>query len=206
MPASWVDIEWDADRPEWSDITRSHEQVRYEPFEVTDTRALAMLEQLRATHVNGGALLGAFRVVDVDDVFRWFASRNRFGEYDFFAHFLRSTAVRDELPGLQVPSPLGRELGFQESWSGTLTLDGELAATLIAGGAYERFKGTPIEAKHLGITFVDAVVGERHNDFRVYRSHTPWSPYFYDVAWDVTWVLLDGMRGEVFLLCVTDTD
>lgn len=86
-------------------------------------------------------------------------------------------------------------------WTGTLTLDGELAATLVHGGTYERFKGSPAEAKRLGLAFVDAVVGERHDDFKAYRSHQPWAPWFCNVAW----VLIDRRNAAVFLLCVTDT-
>jgi hypothetical protein len=71
-------------------------------------------------------------------------------------------------------------------WTGTLTLDGELAATLVHGGPYEHFTGSPTEAKRLGLAFVDALVGERHDDFKAYRSHQARAPWFYNIAWDVT--------------------
>jgi hypothetical protein len=56
------------------------------------------------------------------------------------------------------------------------------------------------------LAFVDALVGERHNDFKSYRSHQAWAPWFYNIAWDVTWVLIDARNAAVSLLCVTDTD
>ena len=37
-------------------------------------------------------------------------------------------------------------------------------------------------------------------------SYTAWSPWFYDVAWDTTWIGVDVGFGRVWLLCVTDTD
>jgi hypothetical protein len=206
VSSGWADIDWDAPRPEYLDLKRSHRQVKYEPFQVEHPAVTAVLDEVGRTHVNGGALLAGFHVVDDDAVIGWFASRNRFDEYDFFQHFLGSAAVRETFPQLRVPEPLDRDLGFKESWTGTLTLDGEVAATLIHGGAYERFRGTPVEAKQLGMAFTDALVRERHHDFKVYASHQPWAPWFCDIAWDATWVLIDRRNAVIYLLCVTDTD
>lgn len=165
-----------------------------------------MLDELGRTHINGGALLQGLAVERDDDVLHWFASRNRFDEYGFFEALIGSDTIRAARPELRVPRPLPADLGFKQSWSGTLTLDGELAGTLVLGGAYERFRGTPTQAKQVGAAFVDAIVGERHAEFRVYRSIQAWSPWFCAVAWDTTWLLIDQARREVILLCITDTD
>src|SRR5688572_22629977 len=33
------------------------------------------------------------------------------------------------------------------------------------------------------MAFADAVIDGRHNDFRLNRSHRPWTPWFCDIAW-----------------------
>jgi hypothetical protein len=205
VSSSWLESDRDAKRPEWADIKRSHDRVTYEAYAVESPAVTALLDALRETHDNGGAMLAGFRV-NADDVIGWFASRNRLKEYDLFPHFLGSQAVRDALPELQVPQPLGRELGFEPSWTGTLTIDGELAARLVHGGAYDTFEGSATEAKRLGAAFVDALVGDRHTDFKVYRSDEAWAPWFCDIAWDTTWILVDRRTPTVLLLCLTDTD
>jgi hypothetical protein len=53
---------------------------------------------------------------------------------------------------------------------------------------------------------VQALVGERHHDFKVYASHQPWAPWFCDIAWDAAWALIDRRAAVIYLLCVTDTD
>ena len=88
-------------------------------------------------------MLAGFRVVHDHTVISWFASRNRFDEYDFFQHFLGSAAVRETFP---------------------------------------------------------------QHDFKVYEAHQPWAPWFCDIAWDATWVLIYQRNAVVYLLCVTDTD
>ena len=45
---------------------------------------------------------------------------------------------------------------------------------------------------------------ERYDGVRVFESAVAWSRYFKDVAWDNTWVVLDGQL--VHVLCATDTD
>lgn len=206
MAPSWTAIDWDAPRPDGRAVNRSRSRLRYEPTSLSRVGVDPVVSALRQTHRNGGALVARFRVVDDDEVIGWFASRNRFSEFGFFAHFLGSAAVRTELPDLRVSDPLDRGLTFTESWSGTLSLDGELAAILVHGGAYGKFTGTSVEAKQLGSAFVDAVVGARHEQFHVYLSHRAWNPWFHDVAWDSTYLLIDDADKAITLLCVTDTD
>jgi hypothetical protein len=206
MSPAWTDIDWTAPRPAASEIVASQEHLSYEPFDLDAPETRAVVDALTEAFSNGGPLLKGFRVLGGDSVLHWFASRNRYAEYGLLPHFLGSAAVREALPELQVPDPLGPELRFEESWSGTLTLDGELAATLKLGGAYGQFPGSAAEAKRLGAGFVDGVVGARHEDFRVYRSDAPWTPWFDNVAWDSTWVIIDNREQRLFLLCLTDTD
>jgi hypothetical protein len=202
----WADIDWQAARPEWEEIARSRDRLRFEAVDLDSEPVARVIDELAKTHVNGGGLVGRIRLTSDDPALHWFASRNRFGEYDFFPAFLGSQAVREALPTLNVPEPLRGDLGFKESWSGTLTLDGELAATLVRGGAYKSFGGEAEQAKRLGAAFADAVVGGRHKAFKVYRSSAAWSPWFCDIAWDKTWACIDMDRNEVVVLCVTDRD
>jgi len=202
----WREIDWDAPRPDERAVRQARTRLRYRSTGLPSSGVDAMMTELRRTHLNGGALLARFRVIEDDEVIRWFASRNRFDEFGFFPHFLGSAAVRSALPDLEIPDSLDGDLGFEESWAGTLSLDGELAATLVHGGAYKAFDGPPAEAKRLGMAFVAAFVGDRHDHFHVYRSNEAWASWFFDVAWDSTYVLIDCENAEITLLCITDTD
>jgi hypothetical protein len=52
----------------------------------------------------------------------------------------------------------------------------------------------------------DALMCGRFEDFRVDVSHDAWTPWFFDGAWDATYVLTDMRNAEVTVLCLTDTD
>jgi hypothetical protein len=158
------------------------------------------------THVNGGMLVGRFAAVDADEVAHWFMSRNRLDEYGFFDHFLNAPDVRQALPQLGLEQVDAEHAEFTQTFAGTMTLDGELAATLVRGGAYEKYSGRAAEAKRITGAFVAFLIEDRHEDCEVYRSARAWSPWFFDVAWDTTWIIIDNRRMELTLMCVTDTD
>jgi hypothetical protein len=94
--------------------------------------------------MNGGAEFVRFQLSS-HPVLHWYGSRNRLDEIKFFDHFLTLPPVASTLPNLQIKKPLAADTHLQ--WGSSFTLDGELAETLVRGGAYERFKGTAREAK-----------------------------------------------------------
>ncbi|GAA0808919.1 hypothetical protein [Spirilliplanes yamanashiensis] len=190
------------------DLRREPDRVRYEPTALPEHGVAPVIAALGRSHINGGALIARFRAVDFDEVVAWYAARNRFAMIGFFPQFLGSPGVRAALPELRIPDTLGDDLGFTMSWPGTLSLDGELAATIAGGGAYEDEGYVPVskvEAKRLGVAFVDALVGDRHDDFRVFRSYQPWAGWFWGSVHDSTDVLIDVANAEITLLTITDT-
>ena len=51
-----------------------------------------------------------------------------------------------------------------------------------------------------------ALFGDRFDEVLVYHSYKPWSSWFYDVAWDASWIVIDKRSSTVDILCITDTD
>jgi hypothetical protein len=182
---------------------------RYENTGFRSDALDALLDAIRATHANGGVLFAQFRAVDVDDRARWFAAGSSiYWTNEVFRSLFDSPAVRSALPELLIPEPypITEPPQFFESPTGTLSLAGELASSLIRGGAYVRFPGSVAEASQLVSGALVDVVGDRHEQFRVFQSVAPWTPWFFDIAWDQTWILADYERLQVSVLCKTDTD
>ena len=194
---------WEQERPSPSDVLKmwGELQITYEPL--TLPALDDVLGHLRATHANGGAEFAQFRVSE-HPTLHWFGSRNRLDEIDFFDRFLYSPAVSFALPPLKIGASGVSGTGFE--WGNSLTLDGEIAQMLVQGGAYDKFAGPAREAKAMAGRFCEAVFGERFTEVQVYKSHKPWSDWFYGVAWDATWLGFDKRHVKVWLLCVTDTD
>lgn len=85
-------------------------------------------------------------------------------------------------------------------------LDGSIAAQILCGGAYERFKERPVTAKQLAVNVCQYMFQDRYEDIQVFESYRPWTDGFYDVAWDITWMVLDSREHKMWFICATDTD
>jgi hypothetical protein len=162
-----------------------------------------LLTHFAQTHANGGATFHCFHLSE-HPVLDWYASRNRLTDYDFFGDFLTHPTVTTSLPDLHIGKPLPN--GIEVELGSSFTLDGELAETLVNGGAYEKFRGSGAQAKQIGRAFCESLYGDRFEEVQIYKSWTAWSSWFGDVAWDGTCFGLDKRSRYLWMLCVTDED
>lgn len=207
VPNRWNEIDWNDPRPELPEIVASWDSIAWAAVPVTAPALERYLDQVAATHVNGGYLFGRWCAVDYSDTTAWFFARNRVEEYELLRVFFDSRVVREGLGELQIPSPLGHGVGgFQEQWAGSLCLDGLFAGVIADGGAYKRYRGPARDAKVLAGAAVEALTQNRFEDFRVDVSHEAWTPWFMDLPWDQTYVLTDTANAEITVLCITDRD
>lgn len=195
------DIDWNAARPDQAGFDAGWSKTEIVALE-TLPALVAVARALAGTHVNGGARVAQFRFVAADNAVRWVMSRNRFAEFDFFAHFLTHPVVLAAVPEADQPVGLSAAFRMEETFSAF----GRLSGCLAQGGAYKRFAGTDDEVRDLTTRFMRAVVSSRAADCYAWISHQPWSPWFHDVAWDATFFWFDRADGTATLLLSTDTD
>lgn len=179
---------------------------RYKQVSVDGPGLTEFLEALAPTRVQGGTHIRRFRWTGGPD--SWFCGGSNLHAYENFRTLLESKAARKAMPQVLEPSPfpVGSPPAFHGLAGGALGLDGDLATLLVLGGAYERFRGPQREAKRLACRAADNLIQDRYEDFSVYFSDEAWSPWFYDVAWDQTWILVDRRHAEATVIVTTDTD
>lgn len=194
---------WKQKRPTKAEIKRMWDELEVIPEQIDSQTLEKLLYHLRETHVNGGAEFFAFRLKD-HPTFHWFGSRNRLEEINFITRFLNLPIVSENIVVINPNKSLISETEFE--WASSFVLDGELAETLIHGGAYHKFNGSGITAKKLTMSFCEEIFGNRYLEIQMYKSYRPFTDWFYDVAWDVTWLGFDKRNLRVWLLCLTDTD
>lgn len=207
MPRPWNVIDWDEPRPALRELIASWQFVNWSPVPIESAALDEYLREVRRTHVNGGVLVGRWRAERYNHVTAWFAARNRLDEYEMHRLLFDSQPVRWQLEELQIPAALDRVPGgLLEVAGGALMLDGMLAHIIVSGGAYRAFDGPAIQAKHLSGRVIDEVFGPGLEHIRVDQTFAPWTPWFFDVAWDRTIVVTDYSPAEMTVLCFTDTD
>ncbi len=199
-----LEPDWNQDRPPTTvaGIRGLWEGVRIESCADTGPPVGRLVDALRKTHVNGGAVFGMFAIAG-SPALQWFMSRNRWDEIEFPEHFLRSCAVAAALADL-CRGPVSDSFGFE--WGSAFTLAGELAQTLSLGGAYAKHGGGAGDAVAIAEDFRRWLFGDRFDEVLVLKSFRPWSAWFYDIAWDGTWLVVDNRQSKVSVLAVTDTD
>ncbi|MDX1977845.1 MAG: hypothetical protein SFT94_09230 [Pseudanabaenaceae cyanobacterium bins.68] len=201
----WLKPQLEQETPTPEQIQQMWQTLEIQPEPCEYPAALAYMEEICLTHVNGGVVLGQF-LVKGDQTLEWYAARQSLEIIDFFDQFVCDQAVIAALPGLRIQKPLRQQLRVEFKRSGSFTLDGELGFTLFQGGAYEQFKRSAKEAKNLAREFCDQLFSDRYDQISVYKTDLAWTEWFSDVAWDQTWFIVDRRDCRVWLLCITDTD
>lgn len=197
------EVDWKQEKPTLADLSADWRIVQINPGASADPRLLAVVDELSRSHVNGGAVLGRFSI-EVPPSWRWYLSRARLGEAQFFRRFYQHTAV------IQALGPLGNlnrpdgDLGFKMEQPHVAT--GRLAGALASGGAYTQFGGSDKDLLRLIGSFTEAAFDDRYSDVLAYVSFEPWSSWFMDVAWDASFFWLDKKTGVATTLLITDTD
>ena len=79
------------------------------------------------------------------------------------------------------------------------------ASKLFYGGAYSGCS-EPETANQIAHAARDSLWGDNFSSLVAWSSSTPWSSWFYDVAWDWTFAALDPVRRTITCLMATDTD
>ena len=165
--------------------------------------AVAYAEALRAVYTNGQVRHASFRVLP-HPVFEWYGSRNLVHAMWFFKEFWTLPQVRDFMPEPLADLKFYSNDVFQDS--SPFLLGGSTGRALYAGGAYKRHPDGPVHAKELGDRLANEWVDDRYDEVLVYESYAPWSSFFLDVAWDITWVAFDKGQRVVHVICGTDSD
>ncbi|MFA6923856.1 MAG: hypothetical protein WC223_06325 [Bacteroidales bacterium] len=84
-------------------------------------------------------------------------------------------------------------------------LDGLLAKMAYYGGAYIEHLRTASSTKNKSHKFANEIIQNRYDDFEVYQILSAWSNWFTGY-WDYTYFIFDKIKGEFWILAISDAD
>ena len=176
-------------------------EATYLPVKFDDTRINRFVTEMQKAWVNGGAWIRCIESTT------WLEDRFP-GIQKNIIEFFDAPSVRACFPELKIPEnpafPVDSIIMRRHQFEGLLT------DILFDGGAYRKFEGSYKEGRQIVRDFVDALAGilweSPVNIGSVFFIPGYWTPAFYGVAWDATFVLRskDGRRWMV--IWMTDTD
>jgi hypothetical protein len=161
------------------------------------------VQLLKQKYVNGDVIFKSFEIPS-HPVADWYFVRRNLESWLFFRELWFTPSPREVLSALKVPVGFENRPAFE--WGNSFTFAGELASVLFRGGAYSVSDGTGVSEMQLSTEVANELIQGRYTDIYAYTNHAPWTEFFFDVAWDCTWLLLDRSLRKIHLLFATDTD
>ena len=188
----------------WISVTTSEwEEVEYAIGSHTSPAMHTLVTAMKEQFTNGGCLLTQFDAKDAAQ-FDAALAGDRQGHGRLLAAFLNRPEVRGGLAVLQIAAAANIPPAFRSM--GTFELEGALVEILQGGGAYTRGIGSESRARALAKQFVDSLVGENRRHCTVFVIEEAWTPWFFDVAWDYSYLVFDPVARRWWTLFMTDTD
>lgn len=205
---------WNQPRPELNEVLNMCSRIELKEIETRSVAVAEVLQSLRESHCNGGAVLATV-AVGTDEVLDWFASRNRWLEWEILPRILRRDEIKVALAELKIDAlqdstgearncTISASDGFR--MENPFLFDGQLAAILHSGGAYTHPHGDGRAAKQMALNFCDALFQQRFFEISLFTNHEAWTPWFHQIAWDWTAVFFDRRKRMLHILATTDTD
>ncbi len=164
---------------------------------------LRFVDELAVAYANGAVVHKSFGIPDHPD-FTDFVNRGALHPTYFFERFWQTKSV-----GIALPYPLN-DLKFLSPetfrWIHPVELPGSLASVLLRGGAYSTESMPARNAKMIADQAAESLLAGDFESPRVFVSCLPWSTFFYDVAWDYTWLIIRPSAKRIEVVMATDTD
>jgi len=167
----------------------------FEKIDTNNSSVEQLINTFKEQNLIGGAIISCFKVHNEN-----FLKKYHIRKMDMST----SLDIINNLEELKIHTSDKYKFRFKEQLA--VMLDGSIAAQILWGGAYEGFKERPVIAKQLAVNVCQYMFQNRYEDIKVFESYRPWTDWFYDVAWDVTWMVLDSREQKMWFICATDTD
>jgi len=189
--------------PQFEDRKKMWSSLKLEEITHNFSKTRHYIKALQQVYTNGNVTFLAYQVQE-NEIFNWYASRNSFHEMGLFENFWKLSQNQKH-----IAVELGDFNFYSQdvfSYSSPFTLGGELASTLYHGGAYEKHHKGAVDAKDLADQAALEIHNNEYENTLVFTTHLPWSNYFFDIAWDSTWVIINKKMRRIFCILATDTD
>ena len=178
----------------WENLTISH-------FELNSPAINEYKSELEKLYVNGSVKCEMF-LLGESEVLDWYVSRNQLKEMLFFWKLWEHPVVNEALKINDIDEDSNKL--FKES--SPFILGGGLAWVLDCGGAYNEPAWEGSKSKELGEKAALELLNDDFDNCVVFEAGGAWCGYFYDVAWDYTWVVLNKSTRMLKVIMATDTD
>jgi hypothetical protein len=174
-------------------------EVQYEEVKINDSRLESYLTALRKLYANGQVLLYCFQPVD-NTIFDEAHRQDRQDFEYLLGSFINNPSVVANLEDIKLTTKT--VLVPKHDILSSFEMEGSLTHLLLRGGAYISFPHEE-ESRKLARAFMESL---GHDYSQVFRIPGAWTDWFFDIAWDMTFIVFNPVQRKWWALCMTDTD
>jgi hypothetical protein len=173
------------------------------PLIETPRVGLRFVEDLAAMYSNGNVLHKSFAIPEHLD-FMAFLTTGALHSTFFFERFWQTKSVAKAFPYVLNDVRFLAPDTFR--WLHPVELSGSMARAIVKGGAYTTDPMSARSAMKIADQAAESLLAGDFESPLVFVSGLPWSSFFYDVAWDYTWLILRPGDRRIEVILATDTD
>jgi hypothetical protein len=187
------------------------ENIMFVEQPINDERIEIYIKLLKHNFVNGEVLIKKISYEKNLFLDRFINERAKsIHETPFFIRFFENENIRRIFSDLHIPKRLTYipDLKIMDGITSKYSfLKDQLFMPLLCnGGAYYSFEGPKEVADKVCRQIYESIFENRLNDFVVFSFLGYWNEWFFDVAWDYTYVIFDKKENLIWVLAITDTD
>ena len=158
-----------------------------------------LIDSINDYYSNGGIKINKYKILGSNPIHYYLLKDKNFVE-----NIYKNKLLLEDRNYLKLDGELPK-LKIIEHWTDIYTLAGDLARIMGYGGAYKKAISSNIAWK-IAIEFVENELENRFEEFDVYMVKIENAKWFYDVAWDYSFIITDNKKHEIIFMDITDTD
>ena len=187
--------------PEFNDRKAMWESLEIKPINLSMNSVICFIDELKKLYSNGKIIYNNF-IFSESEVLDWYISRNQLNEMFFFNYIWQNATIKQTLKLNEVYEDSYKSFEMTSAFS----LGGCMAEALKWGGAYKKVNYNGVEIKKNSESAATELLNNNFDDTIVCVSNEPWCDFFFDVAWDFTWVVINTSNRNIHIILATDTD
>jgi len=155
--------------------------------------------EIKKLYLNGGIEINRYKIIENNPI-NYFIFKDRC----FVENIYKNDAILTGMAYLKFTDKSPKIIE-KEFYTDIYLLAGYLAQIMGYGGAYT--KGIPQkDSWRIATEFVENEFGNRFEEINFYSVGIINADWFYDVAWDYSYILADTTNNEIMFMDITDTD
>ena len=181
------------------------ENIHLQKIDSWTESANILIDNINRFYCNGGIKILKYKIMDNNSYISMIKGNNYWENRKIFVENISvNKIVLEDRAYLDLDNKFPK-IKIKDQYTDIYSLSGNLARIMGHGGAYKKAVDSNFAWK-VATEFVENEFENRFEDFDLYEVVIENSKWFFDVAWDYSFIIVDKINNEIIFMDLTDTD